>query len=138
MLKAMLIPLGEKPKVIDISKTDICKEFHNLVGGTFDMIDWAFTDQNIDLVINDEGKFTCSPNRAIYSDKEGIGWDNKPIHKGDVLDIIFGDFIAIGFDPETGDSRSLTDDEIKLVRDRFGENTILSGYLEALKIKSRA
>ena len=46
---------------------------------------------------------------------------------------------ASGIDPETGEDRDVTDEEIKRVRERFGTlRSIDSGWMEALTIKLQA
>ena len=58
--------------------------------------------------VNDEGKLDMSaPNRAIYDD-------------GSCVDITFGNMFFCGVDMATGEARSITDEEVRKVRRRFG------------------
>lgn len=132
-MKALLIPVDDIPREIEINDY---KDIQKAVGGWIESCSWIF-DEKPSIYINEEGKLNGSmPNRAIRSTQEGIDWYGNPIHVGDVVDIIFGDFVAIGFDPETGEDRDISDEEIQRVMERFGENTIGDGYIEALKIQA--
>ena len=94
------------------------------------------------MYVNEEGKFTCEPNRAVYATKadEGcIKWDGSKVKEGDFLEILFGDVLCVGYNPETGEDRDVTDEEIKRVRERVGTlRSIDSGWMEALTIKLQA
>lgn len=136
--KAVLVPVGDKPEFVEV---DGYKSLQKLVGGCIESVSWIFDDA-ISVYANDEGKSLCNPNRAIYAQPQHvgkIGWDGEEIVEGKLLDIIFGDFVCVGFDPETGEDRDLTDDEIQLIMERFGSvASIKSGLIETLKIMARA
>ena len=76
----------------------------------FTVMPWLFGDEPA-CYIDDEGKITpgVEPNRAIFDD------DGRP------LDIVFGNMLFGGVDMSTGESRDITDAEIKKVKDRFGK-----------------
>lgn len=74
----------------------------------------------------EEGLFTCPPNRAIFATEEmaKAGYlsqldYSKVVEMGDFYTVLNGDIVAVGFDPETGESRSLTDGEIARVEGYF-------------------
>lgn len=135
-MRAILVPVGGEPRTVELSDTDTLKDMQKYVGGRIESMPWVFDDAP-SLYVNDEGKFTCQPNRAVYASESGVAWDGTAINVGDVLDIIFGDFICVGFDPETGDSRSVTDEEIECVKERFGGfDSIMSGIVEVLRIRN--
>lgn len=78
------------------------------------------------LYVNEEGLFTCPPNRAIFATEEmaKAGYlsqldYSKVVEMGDFYTVLNGDIVAVGFDPETGESRSLTDGEIARVEGYF-------------------
>ena len=128
MAKAVLVPLGEMPRIVEANSL---KDLQHFVGGYIDAAGWIFNDEPT-VYVNDDGKYTCMPNRAVYAtadDAGKIGWDGKPFKEGDVLDIIFGDFICIGFDAETGEDRDITDEEIARVMARFGTSYFTGGKI---------
>ena len=70
--------------------------------------------------------FTCPPNRAIFATEEmaKAGYlsqldYSKVVEMGDFYTVLNGDIVAVGFDPETGESRSLTDGETARVEGYF-------------------
>ena len=137
-MRALLVPCNAMPRPIEINSLS---DIQTAVGGYVEACGWIF-DNNPAIYLNEEGKLTCEPNRAVYAtaaDEGNIGWDNEPIHEGYVLDIIFGDFVCIGFDPETGEDRDISDEEIERVMQRFGTpESVQSGFLESLRIVLRA
>lgn len=138
-MKAIVIPVGAMPRTIEIDGS--LKSMQEVVGGNIEMCSWVFDDKPA-VYVNEEGKFACEPNRAVYATKadEGcIKWDGSKVKEGDLFEILFGDVLCIGYDPETGEDRDVTDEEIKRVRERFGTlRSIDSGWMEALTIKLQA
>lgn len=137
-MKAILVPVGAMPRVIEV---DGLKDMQKAVGGCIEPCSWVFGDEPA-VYVNEEGKFTCEPNRAIYAtaaDEGCVKWDGSTVHEGDVLDILFGDVVCVGFDPETGESRDVTDEEAARVMARFGTRwSIESGWAEALRTRLQA
>lgn len=133
-MRAILVPVGEMPRIVEINGL---KSMQKAVGGLIEPCSWVFNDHP-SVYVNEEGKSTCEPNRAVYARPQDEGkytWHGKLIEKNTLLDIIFGDFLCVGFDEETGEDRDITDDEIDIVMRRFGtERSIMSGPFEALKI----
>lgn len=133
-MKAMLIPVGEMPRMVEI---DGLEGLQQAVGGHIDACGWMFDDAPT-IYVNDDGKFSCAPNRAIYATAEDDGkqsWHGT-VREGDLLDIVFGDFVAVGFDPMTGEDRDITEKECEKVLARFGtQRSIDSGILETLAVK---
>lgn len=87
--------------------------------------DIAFGEE-VSLYVNEEGLFTCPPNRAIFATEEmaKAGYlsqldYSKVVEMGDFYTVLNGDIVAVGFDPETGESRSLTDGETARVEGYF-------------------
>lgn len=69
---------------------------------------------------------TCPPNRAIFATEEmaKAGYlsqldYSKVVEMGDFYTVLNGDIVAVVFDPETGESRSLTDGETARVEGYF-------------------
>jgi len=72
------------------------------------LIEYVYLEEDRDVVIicNEEGKINGSePNRYIGHD------------------VLFGTFIIVG-DNDTGEDRSLTDEQIKKYKERFNEKSI--------------
>lgn len=94
------------------------EDFQNIVDGYIEIpfVCNEFIDNNIDVIINEEGKLIdgMNPEVAIVS--------------GDTcetVDIIFGNCIFVGNDNE-GNSISLTDEQIKFVKDNLHDFGILN------------
>lgn len=95
------------------------------MGGNIEAFDIAF-GETVSLYVNGEGLFTCPPNRAIFATEEmaKAGYlsqldYSKVVEMGDFYTVLNGDIVAVGFDPETGESRSLTDGESARVEGYF-------------------
>ena len=135
MTRAMLVPTGDMPYLVEVKNY---KDIQRYVHGNIEPCSWVFDDAP-SVYVNEEGKFTQPPNRAIYARAEDAGnlkWDGTRVKEGDLLDILFGDFICVGFDEETGEDRDINDEEIQLVIERFGSyESIDSGVIETLKIQ---
>lgn len=95
MIKGLIVRPGKKPEVIEFEKG--YRNLQKLVEGNFEM-PYLFDD--VDIVINEEGKFNGSlPNKYLY-------YNNK------LVDILFGNIVIVGSDEE-GETISLSEDKIK-------------------------
>lgn len=83
------------------------KDKQNIVGG---MIEYARVDNDESslLICNEEGKIL------------GLDW-NREIGHGDV---IAGTFLIVGDDPNIGEDRSLTNEQIEKYKKRFDKESI--------------
>lgn len=75
-MKGMLIPVDGEPKEIDIEQDNegsTLDSLQRLVGGNIEPFDVIFGD-GISVYVNEEGLFTCPPNRAIYATKAHGGY----------------------------------------------------------------
>jgi hypothetical protein len=135
MTRALLIPVDSTPQPFEYDGLD---GLQRAVCGYVDSASWVFDDPAVTVYVNDEGKFACEPNRAIRATREGTRWDGTHIHVGDLIDILFGPIVVTGFNPETGEDADLTDEQVKMVTERFGPNTIGSGLLATLGIRACA
>lgn len=145
-MKAMLIPVDGELTAIDIhpDKTgSSLRDLQKLVGGNIDVFDAIF-GEDISVYVNDEGLFTCPPNRAVYATREmaEAGYlsqvdYSRSVREGELYTILFGDLVAVGFDPETGYNRDLTDAEMQAVSRYFTEVSAPgSGLREAIAIRT--
>ncbi len=127
-IRAMLIATGEPPREVTLLPDEngsTLKPLQALVGGNIETFDIAFGEE-VSLYVNEEGLFTCPPNRAIFATEEmaKAGYlsqldYSKVVEMGDFYTVLNGDIVAVGFDPETGESRSLTDGETARVEGYF-------------------
>ena len=127
-IRAMLIATGEPPREMTLlpdKNGSTLKPLQALVGGNIETFDIAFGEE-VSFYVNEEGLFTCPPNRAIFATEEmaKAGYlsqldYSKVVEMGDFYTVLNGDIVAVGFDPETGESRSLTDGELSRVEGYF-------------------
>lgn len=119
-------------------------DLQKLVGGCIEPFG-VFEDRGWTIYVNEEGLYRCQPNRAIFAD-EGLvdaGYlsqfsDSAEVVKKDELYyILFGDIVVVGFDPVTGEDKSLTPEQMDEVRAMFStpEMGPGSGYLAAVSVK---
>ena len=85
------------------------------VGGYIEQFSPLF--KNITLYVNEDGMSQCEPNRLITATQHAA--EILHVKPGTPLTVLYGDIIAIGFDPETGECRDLTDSEAQQVKDYF-------------------
>lgn len=122
------IATGEPPREVTLlpdKNGSTLKPLQALVGGNIETFDIAF-GEGVSLYVNEEGLFTCPPNRAIFATEEmaKAGYlsqldYSKVVEMGDFYTVLNGDIVAVGFDPETGESWSLTDGETARVEGYF-------------------
>ena len=146
-LEAMIVPVGEKPylKTLEADENgSFLRALQECVGGHIEPMGYLFDDAPT-AYCNEVGKLAgrgCRPNRAIYATEAmanaGYVSPNDPsraVKPDELYDIVFGDMVCVGFDPETGEDRDITPEERERVTERFGSReSIESGYLEALRI----
>lgn len=121
----------------------ILDDLQRLVGGNIEPFDVIF-GEGISLYVNEEGLFTCPPNRAVYATKgmEEAGYlsmmdYSSPVKEGELYSILCGDLVAVGFDFETGENRDLSVDEMSRVADYFTEvSKPGSGIEEVIAIRT--
>lgn len=71
-IRAMLIATGEPPREVTLlpdKNGSTLKSLQALVGGNIETFDIAF-GEDVSLYVNEEGLFTCPPNRAIFATEE--------------------------------------------------------------------
>lgn len=147
-MRGLLIQTDREPVIIDIERDEhgsTLDALQKLVGGNIEVFSPLF-GEGIDLYVNEDGLSTCPPNRAVYATKamEEEGYlsqmDYSHVAKeGELYTILFGDIMAVGFDPETGDNRDLTEGEVEQVNDYFTKvSPPGSGLMAALAIRQGA
>lgn len=130
-LRALIIPVDGLPRETRIPVNQIgsaLKGLQEAVGGYIEPFNVLFDPRAVSLYINDDSLATCPANRAIYATEhmEKVGYISQmdyrtPVKEGDLYAILHGDIVAVGYNPETGDSRSLTDGEVSEVTEYFTE-----------------
>ena len=147
-MKGVLIPTDGAPRPIDIQKdsdSSVLSSLQRLVGGNieaFPVIFFVF----FCVYVNEEGLYNCPPNRAVYATHgmEEAGYISQidyshTVKEGELYTVLFGDLVAVGYDPETGEDRDLTDNELRTVSDYFTKVSAPgSGFREVLAIQSGA
>jgi len=152
-LDVMVVPVGGLPyrKTLE---ADVNGSFlHGLqacVGGPIEPAGYIFEDAPA-VYVNEEGLLGASletANRAIYATGRmaELGYLSQMdyshvVEEGELYSIVFGDMVCVGFDPETGEDRDITDAETERVMERFGsDESVMSGGLELVRtmLRSRA
>lgn len=108
-ISAILVRTGEKPQLVNISNS--LESLQKIVGGFIEII--ALTDdEDVDIVINEEGKLNGLPlNRFIT-------------HKGQIIDTLMGDIVIVGADPKTGKTIDIPPSKIARFIDMFSKDCI--------------
>lgn len=138
-MRAVLIPVSEEPREVEI---DGLADLQALVGGRIEPVGWIFDNCPV-MYVNDEGKMNgMLPNRAVFVPEDRVGsrkWDGGTWAAGEVIDILFGPIVAVGFDPLTGEDRDISDEEIQRVKERFSGSVAAdnSGAAEYLRMYQR-
>ena len=117
--RAVLVPVGQDPVAIEI---DGVRGIMSHVGGTIDEASGYLPPDalpfNLSMYVNDEGLYSCQPNRAFYATEsmEHEGYysaiDGKPVVSGLPSSLLFGNIVITGFNPETGEDKSLSAGEL--------------------------
>jgi hypothetical protein len=99
------------------------------VGGPIEAAGYIFCDEPA-VYVNVEGILGASletANRAVYATRQmaEAGYLSQmdfshAVAEGKLYSIVFGDMVWVGFDPETGENRDITDAESERVVERFG------------------
>lgn len=118
-IQAVLVPVGFDPVAIEI---DGARDIMSHVGGTIvEASGYLPPDAlpfNLSMYVNDEGLYCCQPNRAFYATEsmEHEGYysaiDGKPVVSGLPSSLLFGNIVITGYDPESGEDKSLSAGEM--------------------------
>lgn len=114
-LRALLVKENELPEEVEIQNN--LSSLQKMVDG---LIEYCYMPDIEDAVIicNEEGKINgMGPNREVGRD------------------IIYGPFLIVGDDPDMGENRSLTEEQITKFKEMFNEKSIEKTYEKIVKIK---
>ena len=104
-IKVMMVKVGTDPYITEIDNN--LPALQGTVGGYIECIS-PFSDMEVDLVCNEEGKLQgLTPNRYLI---------DKATNK--VVDLLVGDFFLCSSDNE-GNFASLSDEQIKKIKSQF-------------------
>ena len=122
-INGILIPEDGEPRRVAL-ETDgrglMGDALSRLVGGCFDTL--PIVIPGVDLWVNDDGTSEFGPNRAIYATRameergclSQIDYRHVPA-EGELYTILHGQIVALGFDPDSGASVSLTEEQAETV-----------------------
>ena len=149
-LDVMVVPAGGLPYRKTLEADRDGSFLHGLqacVGGPIEPAGYIFEDAPA-VYVNEEGLLGASletANRAIYATRRmaEMGYLSQMdyshvVEEGELYSIVFGNMVCVGFDPETGEDRDITDAEAERVMDRFGnDESIMSGGFELIRMMMR-
>lgn len=108
-IKAILVKAGLEPELIEFEES--LENLQKYVGGYIEMVQY-FDDNDVDVVINEEGKIIGLPlNKVIKCN-------------GRVIDFIMGDLLIVGANDETGETISIPEDKISKYMNIFSNDLI--------------
>lgn len=112
-IRVLVVEPSKEPYEVTIKNT--LSEKQKLVGG---YIEYTYLEDNYDvaLICNEEGKL------------DGLPWNRYIGH-----DIIAGTFIVVG-DDDSGEDRSLTDEQVERMKLRFDKESIKETNTEIMRL----
>lgn len=122
-MQALLIEAHKLPKLIDTDKS--LANYRKLLD--CDLIDMPqfgdnYNDNRVSFIVDDEGKLNHKEfNRGIVCNSD----DYYGVKKGELLDVICGSFLIVGYNPKTGSDCSLTESQIAKFEKIFHDPQIL-------------
>ena len=140
MAKIRVIRFGmSSTEIVEIE--DSLESLQEEVGGYIEYVQLSST---LAFIVNEEGLYTCKPNRAIYADEQMVcdlfcsQMDGKRLEKPfQLYALFFGDFIAVGqkYNPEEGyETASISERDAERACDMVGRPG--SALLEIFKMQA--
>lgn len=122
VIRVLVVEPHERPYERRINNE--LSEMQELVGGYIEAMDIA---DDVSIVCNEEGKINRLPlNRALRDDT------------GEIWDVVAGRFFIAGFDYESGEFISLTDEQFEHYKTVFEypeEFILVNGKIAAIKVE---
>lgn len=147
-IRIVVIEPGRDPYLKEVEpeghEASYLSAFQSEVGGNIEAFNGLWDDEPL-LYVNEESLFNGSQlNRAIYAndhmEREGYLSQmdyTSPVKAGDLYGVIFGTFIAVSYDVNTGKPRDISIEEWLEVCATFaGIRSVLSGALEVMKLQA--
>lgn len=114
-LRTLLVKENELPEEVEVPNN--LSSLQKMVGGLIEYY-YMLDIEDAVIICNEEGKINgMGPNREVGRD------------------IIFGPFLIVGDDPDMGENRSLTEEQITKFKEMFNEKSIEKTYEKIVKIK---
>ena len=141
MVRALYIPEGGFPSIVD-TEGDL-KSLQGLVGGCIEAFGALFGDKPL-LWVNDEGMYSCMPNRTVLASRamEEAGYlsqiDGSEVRQGNVYTFLFGPIVAMSYERDSAGEdvpRDITDEEVARALASLGGPD--SGLRELRRIRSK-
>lgn len=127
IVKACLMPVGKAPRVIEIPKDDELRSLQDLVGGNIEFVADVRGD-GFEFVVNEDGLFTCEPNRAVYANRHAqeVGYlsqvdYSRVVRPGELYTILHGPVIAVRSN-EAGDLMDITPEDVTLIKQLYPDS----------------
>ncbi|MDO4501387.1 MAG: DUF3846 domain-containing protein [Erysipelotrichaceae bacterium] len=108
-IKGILVKAGEQPKIVEFEES--LESLQSFVGGYIEMIQLT-EDEDVDIVINEEGKLL------------GLDANRILMRNGQIVDVLVGDLIVVGANPNTGETVSVPEHKIPFFMDMFSRAVI--------------
>lgn len=151
-IRAVLVPVNAECREIElpIDENGSCGDaIKELVGERVTNIAQELPDKDlgdaVSVYVNADGRAACPANRAIWATQEMAdeGCESpltgQAVEAGYPADVLYGDFVIVGYDPYEGMECSLSDSECEDVKAMFsgrsGPHSGVSalGYMECMK-----
>lgn len=151
-IRAVLVPVNAECREIElpIDENGSCgTAIKKLVGEKVTNVSEELPDKSLGdavcVYVNAEGRAACPANRAIWATQEMADEDlqspftDQTVVAGDPADVLYGDFVVVGYDPYEGTECSLSDKEVQDVVDLFSgrggpySGVSALGYMECMK-----
>jgi hypothetical protein len=148
-VRAVVVPAGGLPYETELQRDaegSVADALRDIIGSTYALFDPLSEDLGgVDLYQADLFA-RARANRAVYATAsiERAGYVStmdmrSPSREGELYTILLGDVVAVGYDPETGESVSLVDEQVARVTDYFTRDSPPgSGDYEVLRIQNPA
>lgn len=128
-VKVCLMPVGEAPQVVEIPADAglQLEALQGLVGGCIEYLPDVRGD-GFELIVNEEGLFTCEPNRAVYASRhtQETGYLSQMDYShvvcpGELYTILHGPVVAVRNDGE-GSLTDITPGDVALIKQLYPDS----------------
>ena len=139
-IRGLLVPCGAKPRIVEYEHS--LKNLQRFVEGNIELL--PIFGPDITCWVNEEGLYSCIPNRAVYADAWMEEQDfvsqfdfRHVVKEGEPYTIVFGNmlFEASPTIDDEGDERyhSLSDERIAELSKRFEDPA--TGVIELIRVR---
>lgn len=151
-IRAVLVPVNAECREVElpVDENGSCgAALKRIVGERAVNVSQELPDKSLGdavcVYVNAEGRVAWPANRAIWATQEMADEDlqspftGQTVVAGDPADVLYGDFVVVGYDPYEGTECSLSDKEAQDVVDLFSgrggpySGVSALGYMECMK-----